>query len=102
MDVVVAVGVGELLRGGVGDFGQDERGERGGVAGCAAGVLGQEGGVVGYAGAVGGKRLAVGGFSSRASRRKVRGGRVELTRGGESAVLMRTPLWRIKVRVELS
>lgn len=51
VDVVVAVGVGQLLRGGVVNLGEDERGEGGGLAGGRGGAFGEDGGVVGYAGA---------------------------------------------------
>ena len=51
MDEVVAVRVGELLRGRVRDLRQDERGERGGGRRGGRRVLGEDGGVVGDAGA---------------------------------------------------
>ena len=40
MDVVFAVGIGELLRGGVGNFWKDEGRERGRVAGRGGCMLG--------------------------------------------------------------
>ena len=40
VDEVLVVGVGELLWGGVGDFGEDEGGERGGLGGGGGGVFG--------------------------------------------------------------
>lgn len=49
VDVVVAVGVRELLRGFVCDFGEDERGEGGGLRGGGGGALGKNGAVVCYA-----------------------------------------------------
>lgn len=49
MDVVVAVGVGELLRRIVGDFGKDEGGEGRGLGRGRRGALGQDGAVVCYA-----------------------------------------------------
>ena len=59
MDEEAVVGVGELLGGGVGDFGEDDGGEGGGVgaAGAGGGVFGEDCVAVGYAGA-GGGRLA--------------------------------------------
>lgn len=51
--MVVAVGVGELLRRGVVDFGKDEGSEGGGVGGGGGGGLGEDCGVVRYAGAGG-------------------------------------------------
>ena len=46
VDVVVAVGVGELLRGVVADLGEDEGGEGGGLGGGRGGAFGEDGGVV--------------------------------------------------------
>lgn len=34
VDEVLVVGVGQFLRGGMADFGEDEGGERGGLGGC--------------------------------------------------------------------
>ena len=53
MDVVGAMGVGELLRGRVVDLGEDERGEGGRLGRGGGGALGEDGGVVSDAGAVG-------------------------------------------------
>lgn len=50
VDVVVTVGVGELLGGVVLDLGQDQRGEGGGLRGGGGGALGEDGAVVRYAG----------------------------------------------------
>lgn len=52
VDEVLVVGVGELLRGAVVDFGEDEGGEGGGLGGGRGGVFGEDGGAVGDAGAV--------------------------------------------------
>lgn len=49
VDVVVAVGVRELLRGLVCDFGENEGGEGGGLRGGGGGALGKYGAVVCYA-----------------------------------------------------
>lgn len=53
MDIVRAVCVGEFLRGGVGDFGEDEGGEGGGIGagGGGGGVLAEDCGAVRDAGA---------------------------------------------------
>lgn len=51
MDEVLAMGVGELLRGRMGDLGKDERGEGRGLRAGGRGVLGEDCGVVGDAGA---------------------------------------------------
>lgn len=52
VDVVVAVSVGELLRGVVVDLGEDEGGERRGLGGGRGGAFGEDGGMVRYARAV--------------------------------------------------
>lgn len=46
VDVVVAVGVGEFLRGVVANLGEDEGSERGGLGGGRGGAFGEDGGVV--------------------------------------------------------
>ena len=48
---VGAGGVGLLLGGGVGDFGEDDGGELGDLGGGGGDVFGEDGDVVGYAGA---------------------------------------------------
>lgn len=55
VDVVLVVGVGELLGFGVVDFGEDEGGEGGGVRGGGGGMFAEDGGAVGDAGAGGGR-----------------------------------------------
>lgn len=52
VDEVLVVGVGQLLRGAVVDFGEDEGGEGGGLGGGRGGVFREDGGAVGDAGAV--------------------------------------------------
>jgi hypothetical protein len=51
VDVVGAVRVGEFFGFGVGDLGENEGGEGGGLAGGGGGVFSEDGVVVGYAGA---------------------------------------------------
>ena len=51
MDKVLAMGVGEFLRGVVGEFGEDKGGELGGVGGGDGGVFGEDRRAVGDAGA---------------------------------------------------
>lgn len=51
MDEVGAMGVGELLRRIMRDFGEDDGGERGGLRAGGCGVLCQDCGVVSYASA---------------------------------------------------
>lgn len=85
MDEVLVVGVGELLGLRVVDFGQNERGEGGGLRGGRGGVFGEDGGAVCDAGAgrVGvsrGLEIFFVGLSG-------------LTRVGELGVKMRMP-WR--------
>lgn len=59
MDEVLAVGVGEFLRGGMRDLGEDERGEGGGLGGGGGGVLGEDGAVVGDARTESGEKMSV-------------------------------------------
>jgi hypothetical protein len=49
VDVVSALGVGELLRGGMVDLGEDDGGEGGSLGAAGGCVLGEDGGVVGDA-----------------------------------------------------
>ncbi len=53
MDEVLVVGVGEFLRGVVGEFGDNEGREVGWVGGVGGGVFGENGAAVCYAGAGG-------------------------------------------------
>ena len=52
MDEVLVMGVGQLLRFRVVDFGEDERGKRRGAGRCGRGVFGQDCSAVGDTGAV--------------------------------------------------
>lgn len=93
VDVVVAVGVGEFLRGFVCNFGEDEGSEGGGLRGSRGGALGEDGTVVCYA--------RTGEFNMLVSCVLVfrsRGQRVGycLTRAMAYSELMKTPLCRIK------
>lgn len=74
VDVVLVVGVGELLRLVVRNFGEDERGETGGCGGGGGGVFGKDGGAVGYAGTVDGRLDSLDG---------IEGWRLLHTRGAE-------------------
>ena len=58
VDLVVAVGVGELLRGAVLDLGEDEGGERRGLGRGRGDALGEDGRAVGDAGAEGRNRIS--------------------------------------------
>jgi hypothetical protein len=49
---IVVVSICQLLRRGMGDFGKNERGERGGCGCCRGGMFAEDGGMVGNTGAV--------------------------------------------------